>query len=1134
MTASRSRRRPALSRALAWFLPGLGAVALAGVASHPLTLIPLLLACTLTMAATCHAIGFDPEPGFVRSVLRRGAAFLVMFSAYTALVFVLVAWPLLALTHAPSLSAVLLLAGALVLALAVLWRLWPAFGLVFVWDDAYPGAREGSWIFAATTRSIAFGRHLAHEERFFSHFLPSALALLALAFGAIVLAGMVGVLPAELRTAALALYAIVLLPLGTLVVANRTLRALLCEGRAPRRRHDRQAAAESTPRPALTAAEREAGTPAQAAALLAATRGGDIERALALLEVGADPATSPAPEDRDQRPVLTLAALLPDTRLLRALIARGADVNRVTGGLTPLLIATRDSWHGRVEAVLMLLANGANPRVADAEGSTPLHGAALGRDPGVAAALLDAGAAIDALDQAGRSPLAVACRAANWPLARFLLERGAKTAPAGGEPALVAAAGIADDDAEGVTLLLRARAQVNAADARGRTALLVAAGEGHEAIAAALLAANADPNRTDQHGSSALMEAARAGTPALVRRIAAAHADVARQDAHGRDALNLACQSPRAHADTVRALLELGADPRRADRQGQSPLDYATAAGRWDLVALLDPQTPLPASHSAGLVGTGEDTPAHLLEALREGHWARASGFAERLRDWPEAWRAQLYLDLATGDAGAARRWLADHGLGADSRLAAADGTDGSGPRLFDQLLDALPDTTDALTVLLEAGASPAGAGLFARALTRLDASHAPFALALLAHGADPFGPTADGASPLQLAAGSGLLPVLEALLDQGADPNTRDGEGRTPLFAALRQGPAALPLVRALVAAGANPEAADANGETPLGLAQDLPELRRWLDWHDWLRPARRLRPEDLPAAAEAGALGPVERLLELGFAVDSVDARGASALLRAAGAGHEAVARRLLAAGADPALTARTGMTPLAAAVTARREALVALLLEHGALADQRLPNAVTALMIAAVTGHDAIAGQLLAAGAAVDAQDADGRSAMHAAAQFGFAHNDSLHARRLFDLLLAHGVDVNLADREGKTPLLLLLGAQQRPGTACDATHIGALLPVLLDAGARLGHADQRGVTALHACAMHALLAPARLLLARGADRQAGDAFGRTAADVARHLGYVDLAHELGARSAAIPSVRQTLRQPAQSPD
>ena len=43
------------------------------------------------------------------------------------------------------------------------------------------------------------------------------------------------------------------------------------------------------------------------------------------------------------------------------------------GRLTALLAATRDSWHGRPEAVMTLLANGADPRVPDADGNTPLH-----------------------------------------------------------------------------------------------------------------------------------------------------------------------------------------------------------------------------------------------------------------------------------------------------------------------------------------------------------------------------------------------------------------------------------------------------------------------------------------------------------------------------------------------------------------------------------------------------------------------------------------------------------------------------------------------------------------------------------------------------------------------------------------
>ncbi len=1146
--ANPKRRRPPLIKALPWFLPALAAVACAGLTASPLTLIPLLLANALAMGAVCHAIGFDPEPSYLRTVLRRGAANVVIFTGYTFVVFVLVAWPLLKLTQAPSLGAALLLAATLVVALAALWRTWPAFGLLFLWDDAYPeDSGNGSWIFTAVARSVSFGRHLSAEDRFFSHFLPSAFSLLVLAFCAVALSGLYGVLPPEMRIAALGIYAVVLLPLGCMVIANRTLRALLCDRRGHLRtaRADPRREAESRREPTL-AMDEPAPPPApipvlsqeeslpgvRERELLTAIRKGDVARAVALVEAGAAPDTAAEPGDRDQRPVLTLAALSPDTRLLRALIAKGATVDRAHNGVTALLAASRDSWHGRPEAVLTLLTNGADATRADAEGNTALHGAVLSAEPTVAAMLVDAGAPVDAVNAAGDTPLAVAARAANWTLVRFLLEHGAKPAPVGAEPAIVAAAGIADDDAEGVKVLMRHKGSVNATGPSGRTALIAAAGEGHEQIVRALLQANANPNLADRHGTTALMEAARAGAHGIVQCLADASADATPRDTHGRDALTLACQSPRAKAATVRALLALGARPKDPGADGRSALDHAAAAGRWDFVALLDPDTPLPSSLSESVLPeAGADSPHHLHDALRFGHWAVASTFATKVREWPSHELATLYVDLAGTGLDAARAWLLDHGLSAEARLASPEGDEPSGRRLFDALLQQLPQSADALLQLLRAGASPAGAGLLGQALCRLDGADDALALTMLEGGADPFGADARGRTPMHMAAASGLPRVLAALLARGVNPNVRDFGGRTPLHAALDHGGDTLPLVRPLVAHGADPEAADVNGETPYGLGIGRGDVERWLSWPAWQPPRRPLRADDLPAAAAAGDLHAVERLLELGFPVDTRDEKGASALIRAAGAGHRDVAARLLEAGADPAAPAASGITPLAAAVNTRRDGVVELLLSRGVDVDQRLPGGTTALMVAAAMGYPDIAERLLAANADAKAEDAHGHTALHAAAQYSFGSSDSLRARRLFDVLIARGADVNKADKDGATPLLLLLGSHMRPGSTADATHLGALVPVLLDAGASMEHADQRGVSALHASAMHALLAPARVLLNRGANRHAADAFGRTAGDVARHLGYVDIAHELGVRSGTIPSVRQTLRQPAQ---
>src|SRR5690606_23683971 len=63
------------------------------------------------------------------------------------------------------------------------------------------------------------------------------------------------------------------------------------------------------------------------AMLYDAARRGRVDRALELLEAGADPAALPAADERDQRSLPVLAAVLPDLRLPRALIASRVDVH---------------------------------------------------------------------------------------------------------------------------------------------------------------------------------------------------------------------------------------------------------------------------------------------------------------------------------------------------------------------------------------------------------------------------------------------------------------------------------------------------------------------------------------------------------------------------------------------------------------------------------------------------------------------------------------------------------------------------------------------------------------------------------------------------------------------------------------
>jgi ankyrin repeat protein len=1127
-------RLQSFSRSIRHLLPAWLAFALAAPAQHPLTLVLFLVGNTLAMTGICRALGFGMEASFGQSIARRGLAYFVLLTAYTAAVAALAIGPAWWLARDGSLPAALTLSIALAIALFALWRLWPAFALPFIWDDAFPSEEQGSWLLGALRRSLAFARHVtgAHDV-FFAYGLPSALALLALATGALALAGLGAYFPSEIRVVAIVLYAVLLVPLAHLVLVNRSLRAVLADARRSRHRESRKQRDEAAEASAIAAGIDRSDLDAT---LLCAARSGQIDLALAALDRGSDPNAAPGPDQRDQRSALIIAVTLPDLRLLRGLIAKGVDVNRSNGALTPLIAATRDSYEGRPDAVMTLLSNGADPRVAGADGNTPLHHAARCAEPIVAALLLDAGADIDAVNREGLTALGVACASASWNVAEFLLDRGAKNEVPRAQPALLLAAGIDEDDARGVKALLKHKANTNARGAMERTALMAAALAGHVRIAEALLAAGADPNLADPRGTTALIEAARSGAVGVVHALGKRKVDVDLADAEGRSALIVACQSRNANEETVRALLTLGADRALVAADGKRALDHAAASGRWHIVALLDPAYPLPSTLASDAASAQNANADHLLDALRFGHWNVVGEFAHVVREWPASALADLYLALAKLPTGEARHWLLNHGLGGETRL-------GDGRLLADALIDILPGSAPGVIDLVAHGTPIGGSGIVARVLASAPrgepgASIRALALDLIERGRDWCGATLADTTALHAASALGDIGLVQALLARGADPNARDALGCTPLHFAIKHDIGiAVPLLRLLIRGGASPEIAAASGETPLGvaLARSEHEPAYWLNWSRWKLPRRPLRDSDLPAVAALGDVEAVERMLALGFPLDAEDAQGATALIRAAGSGYAGLVVRLIEGGANSAHAASSGIHCLAAAVSARREAVVRTLLTHGVAPDLRMPGGGTALILAAALGLPHLASALLEAGADANAADDLGTTPLLAAAQAGFsAAADTSSIRDLLEILLRAGAGLAAVNQAGQDAVLALLGAGAPPGTPCDGEHLAALVKVLLQHGAAVDTQDRRGVTPLHACAIHGLLGCARALKAHGARLEQTDLVGRTAGEVAAMLGYVDVAAELGVERAPIPSARQTLRRPARASD
>ena len=102
-------------------------------------------------------------------------------------------------------------------------------------------------------------------------------------------------------------------------------------------------------------------------------------------------------------------------------------------------------------------------------------------------------------------------------------------------------------------MLLRAGADINATSEDGATALIWAAGQGHEKTVTGLLRRGANIDAQDEYGTTALMEAVSVRSEEVVKELVRRGADLTIKTEDGNTANDLA---RKRRYDRIRALLE--------------------------------------------------------------------------------------------------------------------------------------------------------------------------------------------------------------------------------------------------------------------------------------------------------------------------------------------------------------------------------------------------------------------------------------------------------------------------------------------------------------------------------------------------------------------------------------------------
>jgi len=403
------------------------------------------------------------------------------------------------------------------------------------------------------------------------------------------------------------------------------------------------------------------------------------------------------------------------------------------------------------------------------------------------------------------SPLANAAEQADWKQVRALLAAKTDVGIAQPDGATALHWAVHHDHHESVQALLAAGANAKAANRYGVTPLSLACVNGNEPIVAALLDAGADPNTTLRGGETALMTAARTGRVGPLRALLARGAKVVAADRKGQTALFWAAAD--GHAEAAALLIDAGADFRQRLDSGFTPFLFAARNGHRQVVQLLlkagvDANEAIQTARGGGRLP--RDGTSALLLAVENGHFQLATELIRAGADPNDERSGFTPLHAMT--------WVRKPSRGDD--VSGMPPPEGSGNVSSTDFVRFLLANGAKANARLKQGESGRGKLNLTGASPLLMASKTAdleMMKILVAAGADPTLPNADGATPLMAAAGLGCLApteeagtepeclaAVEYLISLGGDVNTKDKNLETAMHGAAYK---SLPKVAHLLA---------------------------------------------------------------------------------------------------------------------------------------------------------------------------------------------------------------------------------------------------------------------------------------------------------------------------------------------